>query len=153
MSDITNIPPGWFPETVEAEFGTNDEAIKALQKVKEVMMIIATVKKNRDDWPKIEEWKNILPDWLLLAFRSEYTEEEVKELLKNKQPRSGWTLEDWQFYIKNKVWEWVDGKAENNKLLLDILVDGHPFSIYELKSILELFGATSVQLVDQIKKA
>lgn len=148
MIDIGNVPLGWFLEKVEAEFDTSDEANESLQRIKEIIKIIGTVKENRKDWPTTEEWKNILPSWLLKAFRPEYTKAEIEKLLKDKQPRAGWSLEDWEFYIKDKVWEWWDGKAKDNKLIIEILVDGHPFSIYELKCLLELIGAKSVKLVD-----
>lgn len=94
--------------------------------------------------PNIQKF---LPDWLLTAFRPEYTKEEVEQLLKNKQSRMEWTLEDWRFYMKNEVWEFWDGKIEYDKLICEILVDGHPFSIYELKMLLKLCGAISVKLI------
>lgn len=143
-----SIPAGWFPETVEAEFATNEEATRALQRIKEVLKIIITVKGDRQDWPETAEWKDILPDWLLKSFRPEYSKEEIDILLKNKQPRIGWALEDWQFYFKNIMWEWWSGKTENNKLVLEILVDGHPFSLYELKCLIELIGAKSIKVID-----
>lgn len=142
-----NVPPGWFLEKVEAVFNDKENATETLQRLREIMKIVSTVKQSRKDWPEIQEWRKILPEWLLKTFRQEYTEEEIKQLLKNKLQRTGWTLEDWRFYMKDKVWEWWDGKTESNRLIVKILVDGHPFSIYELKSLLELCGAISVKLL------
>ena len=147
-NNLSDIPSGWFLVKVEADFFSNEDAVLALQRVKEVIEIIAMTKHNTKDWPNIEGWKKILPNWLLKSFRSEYTKEEVEKLLKNNQPRKEWTLEDWEFYIQNKVWEWWNGKVEDNKLLIEVIVDGHPFSIYELESILILSGATFVKMVE-----
>ena len=146
------LPPGWFPETVEVEFNSEIEAKEALQRVKEVALVVAKTKKSRKDWPHALEWKNILPKWLLNTFHPEYTKEELnlirRNIRRNKQGAPQWTLDGWSLFFNEKVWEWWGGKVEYNKLILEILVDGHPFGIYELKHLLELCGAKSIKVIN-----
>jgi hypothetical protein len=143
--DVEEIPQGWFLEKVEATFVSSEKSRIALQRLKEVLNIVAKIEA-KHQWPKTEEWRNILPGWLLKAFRPEYTKVEMEHLLKNKQPRTEWSLADWEYYFGDRIWEWWSGRTEGDKLVIEILVDGHPYSIYELECLLTLCGATSIEV-------
>lgn len=144
-----SILPGWIPETVSGQFDSEEAAKIALQRVKEVVLAIVMIQKNSTDWPTDEKWRKILPEWLLKTFRPDFTKEELDLMLKTKHWSHEWTLKGWIGSYRDKVWEWWDGKIDSSTLLVEILVDGHPFSIAELQYLLEASGAKKVKLVDR----
>ena len=102
-------------------------------------------------WPNNQEWRRLLPQWLLASFK-DYSKEECEKMMA-EMPRERWhelpwLFDSWTASMKDRTWEWWSSKRHDRVLKVRLLVEGWPYSIGALEYLLKSAGATSIQRIE-----
>ena len=109
-------------------------------------------------WPADEEWRRLLPDWLVRASAREPTEDEAQAWLarwqrlspeeqSREEATAAWTLLDWVYWFRpeNREWYWWNAWVQTPDLaLVEVQVYGWPAPIGALRWLLRVAGALEV---------
>jgi hypothetical protein len=68
-------------------------------------------------------------------------------MVRTKNWSEEWTLSNWLGCFEDRAWRWRGAKPSDNKIVIEFDVEGHPYSIGELKCLLEKIGAVSVNML------
>jgi hypothetical protein len=124
-------------------------APEVLNKIKDVLKTI--IGSELTVYDSIDDWKAILPEWLVASFSSEITKEEAKEILSKPNGQAlladRWTINGFLFWFRpeERNWFWWDAKVkDSNTLSIQVLVYGFPFAWGALRWLLNVAGASHV---------
>ncbi|HSR23576.1 MAG TPA: hypothetical protein VLW53_08495 [Candidatus Eisenbacteria bacterium] len=99
-----------------------------------------------------------VPDWFRDACRPEWTPEELQEEMRRRRSLSledravvertaRWSLRNWLAWLdpEQRSWWWWDGRVETDgRLVVEVLVEGHPFASGALLWMLRAVGCTEI---------
>jgi hypothetical protein len=145
------------PLTIRVVVECSNAASDSLTRMKEV---VALVESSRSQWPSIEEWESILPQWFVLACGNPMSESEAREWVERwrkmtpaeqavVEDTQRWSLPDWLYWMepKQKAWSWITGVTRSAETLeIVVSVDGWPAPLGSLKWLARAAGADSVEV-------
>lgn len=129
-----------------------------MARVKDALRIVATA--SNGAWPDLQDWRELLPSWLVDACAEEESPEESerwliwwraldeKERLEAANSRK-WSLADWLHWLQpgERQWSWWDSSvAEDGSLRLVVEVAGWPSPIGALEWLVRAAGAHRIYL-------
>lgn len=142
--------------TVEIVAICAGNAEQVLSRCREVLRIVI-VHQDRQ-WPALEEWKRLLPEWFVHASAKSQSEEERERWLQwwrglppneraQASDRQPWSLSDWLFWFQHddRSWFWWDSIVEDQKTArVSVEVSGWPVALGSLEWLLRAAGAIQV---------
>lgn len=98
------------------------------------------------------------PAWFREACRPEWTPEDLQEEMRRRRSlsledhaaaerTSRWSLTNWLAWLdpEQRSWWWWDGRVEaDDRLVVEVLVEGHPFASGALLWMLRAVGCTEI---------
>jgi hypothetical protein len=86
------------------------------------------------EWPGLEEWKRLLPDWFLAAC---VDDAEIRDCVVDK-----WSLRGWIYWFQPGLrnWRWWSAEATRSGLRVTILVLQRPYLRGALEWLLTVAG-------------
>lgn len=123
-----------------------------LKRAREVMSIVAAT--DKDKWPSDGEWIQLLPKWFMAQCPPKPSEELIARMLALPSEERGrlehrfWSVDSWVYWFQpdNRHWYWWDAAViDENTIVIALEVTEWPFPWGDLKWLLLLAGATSVE--------
>lgn len=132
-------------------------AEEVLSRVKNILLCV--LQNSIGDWPELNQWKNVLPDWFLKGFSNEMTDEEARVWLEKWRPMSpeeqaraekekGWSFSNWigWFNPNERYWYWWDASVNNASTIdLTVLSKDIPSPHGSLMWLFVVCGANSLE--------
>jgi len=126
-------------------------ASDVLSRCKQVLEIV--LKQDVNDWPSVDVWRSILPEWFVRRSATEVSQEEaerrfrlpLEERIKLGKEWSVGAFVHW-FQPSERFWFWWDSTVENaDTLRVAVNVADLPFPWGALEWLLRASGATSIE--------
>jgi hypothetical protein len=126
--------------------------------VRRTVEVLRVVDEHSADWPDLDRWRSLLPDWFVAACSPEHTpaeaaaeQERIRRLPPAEQAEAaanqGWTLSNWLYWLEpaQRQWFWWNATTPSpDTVLIDIWIAGWPAPLGALDWLLRAAGATSV---------
>jgi hypothetical protein len=92
------------------------------------------LERSQGEWPGLEEWKRLLPDWFLAAC---VDDAQVRDCVVDR-----WSLRAWVYWFQPGLrnWRWWSAEAEEDRLRVTILVLQRPYLRGALEWLLTVAG-------------
>lgn len=130
-----------------------------LRNCREVMSVV--LRRQEDEWPSLDGWRELLPRWFVDACGPELTHEQadwqsawLKSLPAEQQVAAEdaipWSLADWLEWLRpsERTWYWLGADATDQRVLrVWVDVPGHPSPTGALEWLLKASGATKVEQI------
>jgi hypothetical protein len=118
-------PPGEL-DTVEAPGGED-----TLARAREVLEPVVG-REPDGEWPSAGEWRSLLPPWFVAAC---VDDAEVKDCVLDK-----WSLRAWTYWFQPglRQWRWWDARAEDGRVVVELLVLQRPYLRGALEWLLQV---------------
>jgi hypothetical protein len=127
-------------------------AADVLARCREVMSVV--LEYQTGEWPDVEAWRRLLPDWFVEACVDESAEEterwlaEWRSLPPDQQAAADegkpWSLSDWLYWLEpdEREWFWWDARVDDeNCVRVEVEVAGWPTPLGALAWLLRTAGA------------
>ena len=132
-------------------------ATAVLTRCREVLRVVIDHQIGR--WPKVDEWRQLLPGWFVDS-SSDESEEEVEQWLAEwrslpldrraaAEEKRPWSLADWLAWLEpeERQWFWWSASVEDdNTLRVELEVHGSPAPMDAFTWLARAAGATSVDV-------
>ena len=123
------------------------DAVVVLQRIKEVLHHIFSA--YQGTWPTTVEWESILPGWFVNPLQSK--EGWITSHKREMGYIDGWSLDvlvHWfEPELDERQWSWWDAEVQNShSIKVQLITSGWPFAHEALDVVLEISGATSVEV-------
>jgi hypothetical protein len=107
----------------------------ALARVREVLEILVGRPAGEAEWPPVDEWRRLLPDWFVAAC---VDDAEVRECVLDK-----WSLRAWTYWFQPglRKWRWWDAAVDAGGLRVSLLVMQRPYLRGALEWLLKVADA------------
>ena len=111
-----------------------------------VLTVMELIVKNADNWPDDDYWRQTLPEWLLNSFK-EYTQEEIAARLADRSTWGNlqWSFGSWLDRMRDRSWEWWSVARTSDGAIINVKVDGYPFSTKTLEHLIYAAGGKVMQ--------
>lgn len=143
--------PQGFVVRFEAE---HDEPTAALERMRELLVRTVPSMANGNRQAAVAA----VPEWFRDECRPEWTPEELQEEMRRRRSVSPedravaertarWSLRNWLAWLDPELrsWWWWDGRVESDgRLVVEILVEGHPFASGALLWMLRAVGCAEI---------
>jgi len=147
-SNFHQIPTGWSLYQVVSLSNSKKVIQEIEQKVKEIMKVISSFDREKN-WPSVEEWKNILPNWLTQIFNFMTYDEFVQYIFKGGSVDNiGPNFSVWLNELKDRGWLWWNSELKDNGVFFSLIEDGWPCNKGSFRHILRAAGAKNIQEID-----
>ena len=142
----------------EITIETSGSSLDCLSRCREVLIAIDTV--SATFWPSLQEWRSVLPQWLVQKFKPEPTAQEQRQsearwkgMPQNERAieasNAQWSLANWiaWFVPDEREWFWWDAVAKGiDAATIRVETIGYPAPLGSLDWLLRSAGATHVEL-------
>ncbi|HKF17191.1 MAG TPA: hypothetical protein VKF14_08405 [Candidatus Dormibacteraeota bacterium] len=121
-------PPGEI-DTLTAAGGR-----RTLERACEVLEPVLRRAASGGEWPGTKEWAELLPSWFTAAC---VDDAEVRDCVLDK-----WSLRAWTYWFQPELrkWRWWDARAEDDRLVVSLLVLQRPYLRGALEWLLKVAG-------------
>ncbi len=127
----------------------DEKSTEVLKRVRDALNIVLS--QDVRHWPEYEEWRQMLPDWLVRRFTAQLTMEEAlnrRELPFEVQQTFDWSLENWIYWFEpeNRQWHWWDARVvDQNTINVYLEASDFPFASDALRWLFLVAGALEFQ--------